>query len=337
MNSSAGSGEASRDPSMKALYDFIVITGPTGVGKTELALALGSHIPLEIINGDVGQFYTPLTIGTAKPAWRDQIVPHHLFDILDTPSHYSVASYRHEVHKLIEDIKGRNALPVIVGGSCFYIQSLFFPALKGQEKKQAQHIESHNFSVGDLQNFDNYALWEKLALIDPQRAEQIHPHDRYRVQRALTLWFSTGKIPSLYKPVYSPLGKVLVIFVQRDRHDLYQAINERVVAMIEQGWAEEVASLSPNWHDFLLAKKIIGYPDFIQALALSKKVLPEIIQQRTRRYAKRQITFLKKLETELLDTHNNMSSVETINLTLLSLPLYIDQLKIRLYTPRHST
>src|SRR5579859_8042174 len=106
---------------------FLVITGPTGVGKTDFALDLAQHIPSEIINADMGQCYKPLTIGTSKPDWKSQATPHHIFDVLDEPAHFSVTDYREKVLDLIHGIWSRNKLPIIVGGSGFYIKSLFFP------------------------------------------------------------------------------------------------------------------------------------------------------------------------------------------------------------------
>ncbi len=108
---------------------FIVITGPTGVGKTDFVQQLCQKLPfpVEVINGDVGQFYKPLSIGTAKPAYESEPVPHHLFDIMEKPEDYTVALFRERVARLMSDIWSRSAVPLIVGGSSFYIQSLYFP------------------------------------------------------------------------------------------------------------------------------------------------------------------------------------------------------------------
>src|SRR5260221_12969282 len=106
---------------------MLVLYGPTGVGKTDLALALAEHIPVEIINMDVGQFYTPLSIGTAKPDWKHSTVAHHLFDIIDAPAHCTVTEYRSLVYKKIQEIRERGRLPILVGGSGFYLHVLLFP------------------------------------------------------------------------------------------------------------------------------------------------------------------------------------------------------------------
>ena len=104
----------------------LIIYGPTGVGKTDLALDLAQHIPIEIINMDMGQFYTPLSIGTAKPDWKNSPVPHHLFDIINEPRNFTVSEYRILFYKKVGEIIERGNLPVVVGGSGFYLHSLLF-------------------------------------------------------------------------------------------------------------------------------------------------------------------------------------------------------------------
>src|SRR5204862_4915580 len=105
---------------------IVIIYGPTGVGKTDVALTLAHHFPSEIINMDVGQFYVPLSIGTAKPDWKKESTPHHLFDIIDSQSNYTVTEYRNKVQTTIKDIINRGNLPILVGGSGFYLHTLLF-------------------------------------------------------------------------------------------------------------------------------------------------------------------------------------------------------------------
>ena len=103
---------------------MLIVYGPTGVGKTELSLSIAKTVPSEIINIDVGQLYTPLSIGTAKPDWRSSSIPHHLFDVVDTPKNYTVAQYRTIFYQKVHEIIARGNLPIVVGGSAFYIQPL---------------------------------------------------------------------------------------------------------------------------------------------------------------------------------------------------------------------
>ena len=106
---------------------IIILYGPTGVGKSDCALALGEKFPLELINADVGQFYTSFSIGTAKPDWKNQKMAHHLFDILNEPIDFSVAEYRKKILETCQNIWQKSKTPIIVGGSGFYLKSIFFP------------------------------------------------------------------------------------------------------------------------------------------------------------------------------------------------------------------
>ncbi len=275
---------------------FLVITGPTGTGKSAVALELAHHLPIEIVNGDMGQLYTPLNIGTAKPTpFERMLVPHHLFDLLDEPINFTVAQYRSRVYAVICDIWSRNNIPVIVGGSGFYIRSLFYPAA------DAQSAGAHQASAA-LENFTNVStqeLWERLNAIDPARAAKIHPHDRYRIERALNLWQETGQLPSSRAPVYDPISNHFQLFLlTRDRAELYERIDTRVHEMLP-AWLEEVQSLrKTTWQDFLCRKKIIGYCELLQASEITNTVIATI-QRDTRRYAKRQLTFFRSLLEQL--------------------------------------
>ena len=269
--------------------------GPTGVGKTDVALALSKRLPqcIEIINADVGQLYTPLSIGTAKPSLAHPVVPHHLFNRIDKPEHFTVMDFRHEVLALMQELWSKKKLPVVVGGSGFYAKSLFFSPCHLESKKQAA-----------LESKSTAELWQELLRIDSVRAQEIHPHDRYRIQRALEIWYTFGIKPSECKPVFDPPGSALVYFITRERDELYKRINERTKVMLLSGWVEEVAHLGSVWWDFLMHKKLLGYPEIIayHKKELSGEELEEEIAQKTRAYAKRQITFWRSFERELKRT-----------------------------------
>jgi tRNA dimethylallyltransferase len=354
-------------------YDYIMITGATGVGKTALSLMLAELVPVEIINADMGQFYVPLNIGTAKPNWQHQATPHHGFALLDEPIDYSVAAYRSFVEETMIAIKQRGALPLIVGGSGFYLRSLLFSPAAYSTLREGRDERKKRFS-----SLPQSAWWQELAHLDHKRAAAIHPHDSYRIERAVTIWEETGTLPSYYTPTYRSLGKGLIINVTRSRTDLYKIINERVHSMLAAGWVNEVVQLSvirltvpelsaikwpiqqeANWYDFLQRKKIIGYAEIIDYLREQRHVAPTDIastyvtdtvptnvvpmnvvptnvvakiQQRTRQYAKRQELFLRTLcrDVRHADTSHDVS-IEAVNLTFLSLPLYIKQLALSLH------
>lgn len=299
----------------------IIITGPTGVGKSDFAEKLATDLSAEIINADMGQLYMPLTIGTAKPDWRHSPIKHHLFDILDKPLSYSVAQYRQALLDIVQQVWQRNHIPIIVGGSSYYINALFFPPLAAVEQ-------------GKGANSSFVVSWESLNAIDPVRAQQIHPHDTYRIERALAIWHTTQQKPSVYQPYYQPFAPYFMFFVTRDRSQLYERINQRTHEMIKHGWIEEVQSLmGTEWQDFLQRKKIIGYDDIINYCLHQDTNLDDLIKiiaQKTRNYAKRQVTFWRMFEKKLSqaaqkDTET-FSEIATLDLTLLDLDLYLKQL-----------
>lgn len=312
------------------MQKILIISGPTGVGKTETVETIAKNIPCEIINVDIGSFYTPLTIGTAKPNLSQAIIPHHLFNILDNPARYSVVEFRKRAQELIAEISNRGNIPVFVGGSVFYIQALFYTLPDIPEIANKQELEK------SLSKKSSLELWQELHLCDPLRAFEIHEHDQYRLIRALSIFYGTGKKPSEYSSKFDPLGIFYTLFLDRDREDMYARINQRTKQMLTSGWIEEVQSLQNGpWEKFLYDKKIIGYDAILRYLDNRQRIedLENEIAQDTRHYAKRQVTFLKKMIKQLensLSQHQNIWAnqclVEQINLTLYEHGLYIKHL-----------
>ncbi|OQA35990.1 MAG: tRNA dimethylallyltransferase [Candidatus Dependentiae bacterium ADurb.Bin331] len=259
----------------------IIIYGPTAVGKTDLALSLARLLNGSMINADSGQCYTPLSIGTAKPPLESIDVPYYLFDSIDEPRDMTVMEYRNAV---IATIQQSNEVPIIVGGSGFYILSLLFPP------------QAH--SVAPPPEIPHYeSSWDHLYSIDPQRALHINKHDLYRINRALAIWYQTGTLPSAHQPQYQPSAPYVLINVTRERAELYTRINDRVAIMMNDGWIDEVRQLSPEWQQFLLRKKLLGYDDIVHFVreghesAVEYENLIATIAKKTRNYAKRQIAF----------------------------------------------
>ncbi|MBT3827405.1 tRNA (adenosine(37)-N6)-dimethylallyltransferase MiaA [bacterium] len=303
----------------------IVITGPTGSGKTALSHKLGQSLPIEIINADIGSFYQPMTIGTAKPDWRNEVVPHHMFDILNEPGSFDVAQYRTRCFELIQEIEARGNYPVIVGGSMFYIHSLFFPPRDSASQSCKQKIKGS---------------WEQLKQLDPERAATIEPSDPYRIQRAIEIYQKTGQKPSTLQPKFClPDREFHIIFVERDREELLERINKRTQIMVQEGWVEEVrALLGTPWQIFIERKKLIGYNEIVKFLSddachdiVAHDALVEAIQKRTRAYAKRQWTFWRRMRKMITREQENLGSktiqLHELNLTLSDLDLYISSLK----------
>ena len=327
---------------------MIVIYGSTGVGKSDFALEIAGLIPAEIINMDSGQIYVPLSVGTAKPDLQAQPIPHHLFDIMDKPHNYTVVEYRSAVLSLIEQIKARNRLPILVGGSGFYLKSLFFPptlrfgvtgppsavattlrqAQDSQRDEPAQDYavaSQRDESLNEKKDQVLYA-WDQLHEIDPDRALEIQPNDTYRIQRALEIWLSTGVKPSLYKPQYeNPFGDYHIYYLTRDTEDLYTRINQRVEQMFKAGWLEEVTSLmGSEWIPFIEKKKLIGYNEIVHYIRDNDSdydTMISRIKKRTRTYARKQNMFWRMLAAQI-DEH----CYTAINLTTSSHDIYLKQL-----------
>ena len=301
---------------------MIIIFGPTGVGKTDFGEQLASRLPAEIVNADLGQFYTPLSIGTAKPNWQNSPIPQHLFDIINEPRLMTVSEYRDQALQTFNQIWARGNIPIIVGGSGFYLKSLFFPPQASIDKDFEYSFEGDG--------------WKQLYEIDPERALKIHPNDTYRITRALSIFHATGKKPSEYQPSYQPVGSFCFVYLTRQRPDLYSRIDQRVRIMLNEGWIPEVERLQgTSWETFLKKKKLIGYDDILEYLEGEKKelqlnALTDSIAQKTRNYAKRQITLgnqlFNQLENVLFQTADKTSSCVQFDLTCPPIELYINQL-----------
>jgi len=290
---------------------ILYIVGPTAAGKTSYAEHLATLIPAEIINMDIGQLYRPLSIGTAKPVLASYTVPHHLFDIFDTPQSLTVVAYAHMLQAIIPHVHERGNYAMVVGGSAFYLTSLFFPL-----QRQSMETSAHRATEDDAMAS---TLWDQLNMIDPERARAIAPADVYRLKRALALWHATGKPPSLYKPHFAPLfANTHIILVTRDRDDLYQRINSRIQSMLQAGWLDEIERIKgTEWELFVREKNIIGYPELLDYVhGIDRRPLQEIvavISQKTRQYAKRQIIFFRRLQRLLAQEQYPGSTV--LNLT----------------------
>ncbi|HLB93653.1 MAG TPA: tRNA (adenosine(37)-N6)-dimethylallyltransferase MiaA [Candidatus Babeliales bacterium] len=340
---------------------MIIIAGPTGVGKTELSLKLAAQLKSPaIINADLGQFYTPLTIGTAKPDWCHEPMPHYLFDILDQPENFTAFQYRRLVIELLEKLNSviannrSNTTPILVGGSGFYLQALFFKSPLDKLYPEASDNSpafydnnSPESSPEKILALENLKLWEKLNQIDPVRARELNSHDHYRIQRALEIWQKYKILPSQAKPEYAPIvpqtQKIKLLILTRDLPELYARIDQRVLEMLDAGWATEVQNLVDTpWEKFLLAKRLIGYDDLLKFFRAAKsncvvssrylnseKIAAstvQLIQKRSRNYAKRQIAFFKMLTRQLTEKSAGQIEIEWLNLTATDVDLYIKRL-----------
>jgi tRNA dimethylallyltransferase len=294
----------------------IIITGPTASGKTHLSELVAQRIGGEIINADMGQFYVPLTIGTAKPDWQNAPVKSHLFDIINTPTELNVAEYRRLVFECAHQIIQRKHVPIIVGGSFFYIKSLFFPMSESIENIVTDGISREIDFSASSQN-----LWDLLNAIDPERAKVIHQNDRYRVERALKIWQQTGQKPSMFQPKYDPLFSAFIISLEPHREELLARINQRTDLMIKHdGWIDEAERIiNTPWVQFVLQKGFIGYAQLFDWIRQGKpqnklNTVIEMITILTRQYARRQSIFWKKLKQDLLTHQTPKAPLEILTL-----------------------
>lgn len=293
------------------MKSILIISGPTASGKTSVSLDLAKLIPAEIINADMGQFYTPFGIGTAKPDWKNQTPKHHLFDIINVPEDLTVTKYRKLVLEKAEKIWNKGKLPIIIGGSLFYLKSLYYPPK--DIEKQKDKTASLAFLKRDKEQAD---LWTVLSKIDPKRAAKLHPNDTYRIERALAIWYETGIKPSECEPEFNPSFNSIFLFINPPKDILIERIEKRTIDMIKKDdWIQESEQLlSTGWEEFINRKGFIGYPEIFEWIKNNKKksdldLLIQNIVCKTWQYAKRQITFWKPFKEKLLLKENQKKSL----------------------------
>jgi len=286
--------------------NLIIITGATASGKTDFVdknryKLNNKSKKVAIINGDMGQMYKPLNIGVAKPNLKDEKDPYFMFDIIDKPIYFSAYNYRERTKEICKNLWDKNILPIVVGGSMFYIESLFFTL---PDMGNSNLMANNNYTKY-FKSLDKNVLWDILNNIDKERALNINKNDEYRLIRALNIYFTTGKIASNFKREFLPISdKILFISINKDRKDLYNSINKRTKEMVENGLINEVTSLDENWKEFLYNKKIIGYKEVIEYInnnKNNKKDLIDAISKNTRNYAKRQLSYINRLKKNLIN------------------------------------
>lgn len=264
----------------------IVITGPTAVGKTKLSIEIAKRLQTDIINGDAYQIYQKMNIGTAKPTDDEkQGVIHHYMDFLDSSKTYSIAEFQKGVRECIDDLTSKNKVPLIVGGSGLYIDSVIKNYQFLEEKRSNEQSKYDSLT--------NEELHQVLANLDPDKASKIHPNNRKRVLRAIELISSNVDNTSRSKKnelVYD----ALIIFLNDNRESLYDRINKRVDKMLADGLIEEVKNIGINNYS-MTSKVAIGYKEVIQYLnnEIDYNEMVELIKKNSRHYAKRQFTWFK--------------------------------------------
>ncbi|MBR1384777.1 MAG: tRNA (adenosine(37)-N6)-dimethylallyltransferase MiaA [Ruminococcus sp.] len=284
---------------MSEKIPLLVIAGPTASGKTRLAVELAKLYNGEVVSADSMQVYKELSVITARPTEEEMCgIPHHLMGFLPLEKSFSVAEYTELARKIIADIYSRGKLPILCGGTGLYISSLINNVTfddSGADPKLRTELEEY------AQKYGNHALWERLEAVDPKAAAVIHENNLIRVIRALEITEKTGlpfseqkKINISNEPIYEACTIVITL---EDRAELYDRINKRVDIMLENGMLDEArrvfTSSAPD-----TAKQAIGYKELIPYLE-GRAELEECIdriKQETRHYAKRQLTWFRRME-----------------------------------------
>ena len=275
-----------------------VITGPTATGKTRLGLELARALGGEIISGDSMQLYRGMDVGTAKPS-PDELasVPHHLIDAAGPDEEWSVSRYVEAADAAAQDIISRGRLPLVVGGTGLYIDSLV-RGIEFSERSEAGD-ECRAELEGRYEEIGGEAMLKELSQLDPERAGKLHPADKKRIVRAMEVYLLTGRTitehdresaqrPARYNAAY-------IILDYAERADLYARIDARVDEMVAAGLFEEVERVFSG-NVSLTARQAIGYKEAAAALRgeITRDEAVETIKRESRRYAKRQLTWLRR-------------------------------------------
>ncbi len=280
----------SAPPAAQHGLPLVAVVGPTGSGKSDLAVALALELGGEIINADAMQFYRGMDIGTAKlsPLERNGIA-HHLLDILDVRQEASVAAYQEQARAVIAEVRSRGKLPLLVGGSGLYLRAVLdqleFP---GTEPDVRARLEA------ELEHAGSSSLRARLAVVDPVSAERIH--DDRRLVRALEVFEVTGRPFSSFMPQRCYLQPTVQVGLEVDRAVLKERLAERVHTMVGCGLREEVNALSrQGLREGKTAARALGYAQFLQVLdgTMSEAEAVQDTIAATHRFARRQLTWFR--------------------------------------------
>lgn len=278
---------------------LLVLLGPTAVGKTKLSIELARDLSCEIISGDSMQVYRGMDIGTAKITREEMSgIPHHLIDVLDPDEPFSVALFQEWCRKLITEITARGHLPFIVGGTGLYIESVcyefqFTEAGADEEFRARQQAFAESHGVA--------ALHAKLAEVDPQSAERLHPNDVRRVIRALEIFHITGETISsqLEKQQKQSPYELCLIGLTMDRQMLYNRIERRIDEMLRLGLVDEVRGLlRKGYNRDAVSMQGLGYKEIVEHLVdgVPLEAAVEKLKRDTRRFAKRQLSWFRHMK-----------------------------------------
>jgi tRNA dimethylallyltransferase len=280
------------------MIPLIVIAGPTAIGKSDAAFELAKRLNTEIISADSMQVYRYFDVGTAKPSVeRRKEIPHHLIDIVHPDEDFSAGDFNKRAFKIAEKLNTKNKIPIVAGGTGLYIRALLDNLGCGLKKdsKVREKIRS------EFKDFGQEAMYEKLKSIDPKAANKIHQKDRYRIERALEVYYSSGRpLSEFHKDDKKDRRFNAKYFVlNMDRKLLYKRIEERVDKMASAGLLNETEKILRMGYDKNLKPfQSLGYSQMIGYLDgnIDFDSAVQGIKKETRRFAKRQLTWFRGLK-----------------------------------------
>lgn len=280
---------------------LIILTGPTAVGKTELSIRLAKELDGEIISADSMQVYKGMDIGTAKITKEEMKgVRHHLLDCFMPDEEFNVAVFQELAKKAVRDIADRGKIPILTGGTAFYIQALLY----GIDFNEEEHDDSYRNSLYEIGVTEEgkKKLHHMLLECDPEYADTVHYNNMKRVVRALEYQHFTGRKFSEYNEQQRQREaeyNFCYFVLNDDRAHLYERINKRVDIMVENGLLEEVTALREiGYSNTLVSMQGVGYKEVLAYLdgEITFDESVELIKKNTRHFAKRQLTWFRKEE-----------------------------------------
>ena len=297
------------------MAEVLVICGATASGKTSLAVECAKQLNTEIVSADSMLVYRGLNIGTAKPTKEEMGgVRHHLIDVASPFDNFSVSDYERLALPILEEILAKGKTPIICGGTGFYINALLYKSQFGNvgaDARVREELEAFARERG------NRALHELLRDKDPESAEKLHENDVKRVIRALEIYYVTGKRKSQQQDEPIPRFDFVCVSINHPREKLYQRIHSRVDQMLQEGLMEEVEGLiAQGVTKGLQCMQGIGYKEILEGKenGYSVEEIAELIKKNTRNYAKRQITFFKRMKNHVYLSAEEVTAAKVMEL-----------------------